>query len=190
MKRGLALCFVIGSVLGVAACGGSPGTHGPRDQSPRQTPQPLPTRSTSSVQDLDVIALFPEYRVYFSGPYWIQLDHRENENVSIAVGVEPTLKGNDLQIRLQEHREEMDHPPGTLHRDSGTRKSEALGSFVWSWGTIDATGQGIDQLVLFALHPVDSSLLIGRSEFPAQGAEIEEQLDELIRIAEVVGPTL
>lgn len=190
MKRSFALCLVMGAIVGVTACGGSPETQGRPDRSPRQTPQPLPTRSTSSVQDLDVVALFPEYQVYFSGPYWVQLDHRETENLSVVVGVEPSNKGADLRTLVEEHKEEMDHPPGARHHESGDRQSEILGSFMWSWGTIGEGEEALEQLVIFAAHPVDSSLLIARSEFPVEDGDIKPQLDELIRIAEIIGPTL
>ena len=190
MPRNRSVCLVLFLVLGVVACGGQPEGQRPITAEHQDNREPLPTRSTSTAGDLDLGSLFPEYEVSFSGPYWVQLNHREIEDLTFVVGVEPTLKGGNLQEQLQEHREEMDHPPGTLHRDSGNLESEGLGSTVWSWGTIDVTGAAIEQLALFAAHPVDSSLLIARSEFPSQGNDIEVQLAELLRIAEIVGPTL
>lgn len=190
MGRRLIYCLTMIAVLAIAACGGRPEPQRRAESRSHNTPVPLPTRSSASVQDLDVAALFPEYRVFFSGPYWVQLDHLEIEGLTIAIGVEPSFKGPDLQKFHQEHQEEMNHPPGTRRRDSGDRESEVLGSLLWSWGTIEDGDQDIDQLALFAAHPTDSSLLIARSESLSEEGGIQDHLDELIRIAEIIGPTL
>ena len=190
MRRKLVLCLTMVAVLGVAGCSDRPGSQGSADSRSHNTPVPQPTRSSSSIQELDVVTLFPEYTVFFSGPYWVQLDHLEMENLTIVVGVEPSIKGADLQTLVEEHQEVMDHPPGGRHHESGDRQSEKLGSFVWAWGTIGEGEEALEQLVIFAAHPVDSSLLIARSEFPVEDGDIKPQLEELIRIAEIIGPTL
>lgn len=190
MRRKLVLCLTMVAVLGVAGCSDSPGSPGSTKSRSHNTPVPQPTRSSSSIQELDVVGLFPEYSVFFSGPYWVQLDHLEMENLSVVVGVEPSIKGADLQTFVEEHKEEVDHPPGARHHESGDRRSEILGSFVWSWGTIGEGEEALEQLVIFAAHPVDSSLLITRSEFPVEDGDIKPQLEESIRIAEIIGPTL
>lgn len=190
MRRIPFLCLTMVAVLGVAGCSDRPESQRSARSRSHNTPVPQPTRSSSSVQELDVVALFPEYRFFFSGPNWVQLDHLEIDNLSVVVGVEPSVKGADLQTFVEEHQEEMDHPPGARHHESGDRQSELLGSFVWSWGTIGKDEEAVEQLVIFAAHPVDSSLLIARSEFPVEDGDIKSHLEELIRIAEIIGPTL
>lgn len=179
----IALIFVTGS------CGvQTDQTYGKRHP-PRERPTPLPTRNITN-PGFSRTQVPAHFSISYSGPYWVQLQRRDVENTTIVVGVEPSRSGDDLEAEVESHRSSIDYPPDGLHLDSGTIESGVLGQVLWSWGRFKSDDQTFDQLAIFARHPEDGVLLIARSEFPSEGDEIDFKLDELLAMAEIIGPGL
>lgn len=175
----------------MSSCGGPPQEHRTQRASQRATPLPLPTRNVPENMAFSLEAAaerFPEFVVEQSGPFWVQLTHRQAVDTTIAIGVEPRLKGSDLEAALGDYREGMDP---SMIRDSGTVDDAVLGQASWVLARFDGgSGSVTNQLALFAAHPVDGSLLLARSEFPSDGEDVRSRLDELVAITSVIGPGL
>jgi hypothetical protein len=158
----------------------------------RATPYPTPTRSVAGgpLADADMALMLPEYNLSRSGAYWIQLDHRETDETTIVVGMEPGAQSSNLQAHVDDHREAIHYPPVNEHLDSGFIESEILGQVAWSWGRLGGDAGSTDEIALFCHHSALVSLMIARYEFPSDGGDLQPRLDELVRVAEIVSKGL
>ncbi len=192
MPKRLLRPFLLVAIVLAAGCGGEPGSNdGPgmgRARS-RPTPTPFPTRSAPS-RGFDASTLEAEYNVSYSGPDWVQVVHRQLENMVFVVGIVPSRSGGNLEEEVENHRQEFNQTPGSKHLKSGVLESKVLGRVMWSLGSFDEEGHETEQLVLFAAHPDDGCLIIARSEYPATDAPLQPRLDEMVAITEIVGPGL
>lgn len=153
----------------------------------RASPTPYPTRSVPS-KGFNAASLKPDYIISFSGPFWVQLGHRTRKNTTVVVGIVPSRSGQNLENEVDSHRQEFSQSPTLEYHESGSLETKALGPAMWSWGSEVVLDVTMEQLVLFAVHPGEDCLLVARSEFPADDISIESHLEELVRIAEIVGP--
>ena len=185
------LIFAVAISVTMSSCGGSPQEDRTQRTSETMTPVPLPTRNVpeDTAFSLETAAeRFPEFVIEQSGPFWVQLTHRQAGDTTMAIGVEPRVKGSDLGAALGDYREGID--PAMI-RDSGAIDDEVLGRAAWIWARFDeGNGSVTDQLALFATHPVDGSLLLSRYEFPSDEDNVQSKLDELIAITSAIGPGL
>ncbi len=189
MRRLRLSVFLMAFILVSVSCGVQPDQDYGARYPPREGPTPLPTRSIAN-PGFNRAQIPSHFNVTYSGPYWVQLRRRDIENTTIVVGVEPSRSGNGLEEEVKNHRSSIDYPPDGLHLGAGTIESDVLGQVLWSWGRFKSDEQTIDQLAIFASHPEDGVLLIARSEFPSEGDEIDFRLDELLAMAEIIGPGL
>ncbi len=190
-KRPLFPYLLLAIVL-AAGCGGEPGPHrgsGWRRASSRPTATPLPTRSVPA-RGFDASTLETEFNVSYASPNWVQVVHRHLENTWFVVGIVPSRSGGNLEEEVENHRREFSETPGSKHLQSGVVDSKVLGRVMWSLGSFDDGIHEMEQLVLFAAHPEDGCLVIARSEFPATDDPIQPRLDQMVAIAEIVGPGL
>lgn len=178
--------------IGMIGCGGP--QEPPPGQAVRQHPTaaPQPTRPATGAwgRNFDAQENFPEHRLTLVRTSWVQLDPLQDGSTTIVVGVEPGIYVDSLPQVLADHRMEFDSPPFSRHRGSGVVKNDVLGEINWSWGVFDSEGVAMTQLAVFAPHPNDDLLLIARSEFPSDSDDIQSELDELVRAAEIIGPGL
>jgi hypothetical protein len=192
MQKPLLYPFLLVAAILAAGCGGEPGSHGRSGTgraSSRPTPTAYPTRSVPS-RGFDASTLETEYNVTYASPNWVQVVDRQLENTWFVVGIVPSRSGGNLEEEVEGHRQEFSHTPGSRHLQSGSVDTTALGRVMWSLGSYDDGGKKAEQLVLFAAHPEDGCLVIARSEFPATDDPIQPRLDQMVAIAEIVGPGL
>ncbi len=193
-KKQTILRLIIASFLFVGiGCGNPPTTTSDGQRvPPRDSPVPTPTRSivSGSLSDDEMAEMLPDYSLTRAGGNWIQLQHRVNQEITIVVGVEMGLSGADLDSQIEDHRESIHYPPRNQHRGSGHTELPFLGNATWSWGSLDIGEDPIDEIALFAFHPVFEALLIARYEGPSENDEVQPELDELLRVADIVAQGL
>ena len=184
----VAASFIL--LLAAIGCGVAPQDEQEMSTRPRKSPTPYPTRSVtaSGFQEAD---LPPQYLVSYSGPYWVQLNDLENNEVSIVVGIVPTQSARDLEAAVEGQMQDLATPAKPRDRESGSIDSQALGRMLgFRTQFDDEIGTRSKQVALFGTHPADGCLVIARSEYPSEGADDQAKLDELVAIADVIAPGL
>lgn len=192
MRKRLFLISILALNGLVIGCGGQPtpeNTPHVTRLGPRDTPTPYPTRSVPS-KGFDAGLLESEFKISYSGPHWVHLGRRDRENSIVVVGIVPSRSGSNLSQEVANHRDEFSRTAGSTYHESGSVDTKTLGRAMWSWGSHRDEDRPTEQLVLFAAHPADGCLVIARAEFPSARDPIQPHLDELVAIAEIVGPGL
>jgi hypothetical protein len=183
------LCFAVCSLLGCEMSPNQTKDQG-RSKAPvvlRTEPTPLPTRSVPST-GFDESKIPDSFAIQYSGPYWVQLNDRSTTGSSIVVGVDPTECGQDLAGALESYRTEMDKPPQSRFEESGTRETSTFGPVYWGRASFAEDDLTIEQIAIYAHHPSDACLVIARSEYREDSARFQDKLDELVRLASIIGP--
>ncbi len=139
----------------VVGCGSPQDERRPVAGRARPASPPTPTRPAVGAwgRSFDAEQNFPDYDLTLVGVSWVQLDHREDENISLVVGYEPADPGTDLQAALDEHLQGFEGSKGSDPLQTGTIESEILGPVLWARSTFDMEGVEMTQLALFARHP-------------------------------------
>jgi hypothetical protein len=191
MLRPVVVLLLAAAAAGTIGCGAGPEDTPHRRAAELQvdTPIPMPTRSAPST-GFEEARIPDRFRLAHSGPYWVQLIDPGEPGASLVVGIEPRRSGGDLEAAVEMQRAEMDAPPVSRFRETGTVDTEALGGMRWTWSTFEVDDVEMHQLALFGAHPTEGCLVIARSEYPARGGDRQAKLDELVAITSIVAPGL
>lgn len=191
MLRPVVVLLLAAAAAGISGCGAGPAETPQRRmaEAPPATPVPMPTRSAPST-GFEEARIPDRFTLAHSGPYWVQLNDPGEPGASLVVGIEPRRSGGDLEAAVEMQRAEMDAPPVSRFRETGTVDSEALGEMRWTWSTFESDDVEMHQLALFGAHPTEGCLVIARSEYPARGGDRGAKLDELVAITGLIAPGL
>ena len=191
MLRPSVVLLLAAVAAGLSGCGADPveTPHRRTVEAPPATPAPMPTRVAPSA-GFDAARIPDRFTVAPAGPYWVQLSDPDEPNASIVVGIEPRRSGGDLEAAVEMQRAEMDNPPVSKFRETGTFDGEALGEMRWTFSTFQMDETEMHQLALFGAHPTEGCLVIARSEYPAGSTDRQARLDELVAITSVIAPGL
>lgn len=192
MRRAAAAWLLTTILLGLAACGGTPEERRLTATRAVSTPHSMPTSTPASGEPmaLDPDALFPEYEFTQTDRFWVQLDHRTLPETTIVVGIDPRSIEADIEAQLREHVRQFDAPGSRVRPVRGSLESPVLGRVVWSRAEFGGDDVEMLEIAIFTHHPRDQTLVIARSEFPADTADAQLKLDELVTTAEAIVPEM
>ncbi len=188
----LLIALISASGIIAGGCGGPQGQPASTAYRARPTSAPVPTRPAVGAwgRGFDAEENFPDYNLTLVGVSWVQLDHREIEDISMVVGFEPETPGSAMQAALDEHLQQFEGPKGSNPPQTGSIDSEILGTVLWARSYVDMEDVEVTLLALFARHPESDLLLLARSEFPSESQDADAGFQELVRAAEIIGPGL
>lgn len=191
MLRPLVVLLLGAAAAGTVGCGAGPEETPYRKTAEPTiaTPVPVPTRIAPST-GFEEARIPDRFTLAHSGPYWVQLNDPGEPGASLVVGIEPRRSGGDLEAAVEMQRAEMDAPPDSRFRETGTVDSEVLGAMRWTWSTLETDEGEMHQLALFGAHPTEGCLVIARSEYPDGSGDRQAKLDELVAITGIIAPGL
>jgi hypothetical protein len=150
---------------------------------------PTATPIYAGPADFDPAEAFPDYRFTRTDRFWAQLEHLEVEDSTMTVGVIPERIETDLAAEVADYQEAFAEEDRASHQ-TGVLESAIFGPVHWIAVAMDSGGRDFTEVSLFAHHPEDRTLVTARAEFPLASTDMEDKRDELLRVAEIVAPSL
>jgi hypothetical protein len=150
---------------------------------------PTATPIYAGPADFDPAEAFPGYSFVRTDRFWVQLEQLEVEDSTMTVGVLPKEIEVDLAAQVADYQEGFAEEDRASHQ-TGMLESEVFGPVHWIAVAVDNGGRDFAEISLFAHHPDDGTLVTARAEFPLASADVDNKRNELLRVAEIVAPSL